>query len=119
MYRNYDPRAELIKRHATELLDEADSPLLEVALQLEQEALADDYFMERRIYPNVDYYSGIIYRAIGFPSEMFTVLFVLGRLPGWLAQWREMIVDPHVRIKRPRQLYTGYTRRDYVPISER
>ena len=119
VYRNYDPRAELIKRHATELLDEADSPLLEVALQLEQEALADDYFMERRIYPNVDYYSGIIYRAIGFPSEMFTVLFVLGRLPGWLAQWREMIVDPHVRIKRPRQLYTGYTRRDYVPISER
>ena len=119
VYRNFDPRAELIKRHAKKLLDEQDNPLLEVALQLEQDALADDYFIERRIYPNVDYYSGIIYRAIGFPSDVFTVLFVLGRLPGWLAQWREMVDDPHVRIKRPRQIYTGYTRRDYVPIAER
>ena len=119
VYRNFDPRAELIKRHAEELLDEQDNPLLEVAMQLEEEALADDYFIERRIYPNVDYYSGIIYRAIGFPNEMFTALFALGRLPGWLAQWREMIDDPHARIKRPRQLYTGYTQRDYVPIAER
>ena len=119
VYRNFDPRAELIKQHATELLEERGNPMLEIALQLETEALADDYFIERRIYPNVDFYSGIIYRAIGFPSELFTVLFALGRLPGWLAQWREMMEDPHSRIKRPRQIYTGYPKRDYVPIAER
>ena len=119
VYRNFDPRAQLIKEHAQELLEEQGNPLLETALRLEAEALADDYFLERRIYPNVDFYSGIIYQAIGFPSEMFTPLFAIGRLPGWLAQWREMIEDPHSRIKRPRQIYTGYRRRDYVPIADR
>ena len=119
VYKNFDPRAELIKRHATELLVERGSPLLEIALQLEREALADDFFIERRIYPNVDYYSGIIYRAIGFPSEMFTALFAIGRLPGWLAQWREMVEDPNARIKRPRQIYTGHQQRNYVPMAER
>ena len=119
VYKNFDPRAQLIKRHAEELLDNQDNPLLDLALRLEGEALADEFFMRRRIYPNVDYYSGIIYRAIGFPSDMFTVLFLLGRLPGWLAQWREMVDDPGARIKRPRQLYTGYTQRDYVPLAER
>ena len=119
VYRNFDPRSDLIKRHARRLLGEQDDPLLELALRLEQEALADDFFIQRRIYPNVDFYSGILYRALGFPSEQFTVLFALGRLPGWLAQWREMIDDPQVRIKRPRQIYTGYTRRDYTPIDRR
>ena len=119
VYRNFDPRSDLIKHHARKLLGEQDDPLLELALRLEQEALADDFFIQRRIYPNVDFYSGILYRALGFPSEQFTVLFALGRLPGWLAQWREMIDDPQVRIKRPRQIYTGRTRRDYTPIDRR
>ncbi len=122
VYRNYDPRAELIKQHAKDLLAESaegKDPLLEVALRLEEEALADDFFSERRIYPNVDFYSGIIYRAMGFPSDMFTVLFALGRLPGWLAQWREMIEDPSSKLKRPRQIYTGYSRRDYIPMEDR
>ena len=119
VYRNFDPRSDLIKHHARSLLHEQDDPLLDLALQLEQEALADDFFIRRRIYPNVDYYSGILYRALGFPSEQFTVLFAIGRLPGWLAQWREMISDPQVRIKRPRQIYTGYPRRDYIPIDKR
>ncbi len=119
VYRNYDPRAELIKQHAEDLLAEGKDPLLEVALRLEEEALADDFFSERRIYPNVDFYSGIIYRAMGFPSDMFTVLFALGRLPGWLAQWREMIEDPSSKLKRPRQIYTGHSRRDYIPMEDR
>ena len=119
VYRNFDPRSDLIKHHARSLLGGQDDPLLALALRLEQEALADDFFIQRRIYPNVDFYSGILYRALGFPSEQFTVLFALGRLPGWLAQWREMISDPQVRIKRPRQIYTGYTRRDHTPIDRR
>ena len=119
VYRNFDPRAQLIKHHARELLEEQANPLLEVALQLEKEALADDFFIQRRIYPNVDYYSGIIYRSLGFPSKLFTVLFALGRLPGWLAQWREMMQGPGPRIKRPRQIYTGYAQRHYIPISDR
>ena len=119
VYRNFDPRAQLIKEHARALLDEQEDPLLEIAVRLEGEALADDFFLDRGIYPNVDFYSGIIYRAIGFPSEMFTALFAIGRLPGWLAQWREMIEDPRARIKRPRQIYTGYPERDYVPIADR
>ena len=119
VYRNFDPRSDLIKHHARSLLGEQDDPLLALALRLEQEALADDFFIQRRIYPNVDFYSGILYRALGFPSEQFTVLFALGRLPGWLAQWREMVGDPQVRIKRPRQIYTGYTRRDHTPIDRR
>ena len=119
VYKNYDPRAELIKQHAKDLLRERGNPLLETALRLEAEALEDEFFIERGIYPNVDFYSGIIYRAIGFPSEMFTVLFALGRLPGWLAQWREMIDDPSSRIKRPRSIYLGHARRDYVPVEDR
>ena len=119
VYRNVDPRAALIKTHAQALLRGTNDPLLELAVRLESEALADDYFIERRIYPNVDFYSGIIYRAMGFPPNMFTVLFALGRLPGWLAQWREMSRDPDARIQRPRQLYQGCTRRGFVPIADR
>ncbi len=120
VYKNFDPRALLIKQHAVELLEERNEPLLELAMRLEGEALADDFFMDRRIYPNVDFYSGIIYRALGFPSELFTALFALGRLPGWLSQWREMIEDPGgALIKRPRQIYTGYRERDYVPMTDR
>jgi len=121
VYRNFDPRAGLIKKYAQDVLDEmgTSDPLLELAMQLEQEALGDDYFAERKLYPNVDYYSGIIYRAMGFPLEMFTVLFVIGRLPGWLAQWNEMISDPASRIQRPRQVYTGYPTRDYVEVEDR
>ncbi|MEX1272055.1 MAG: citrate/2-methylcitrate synthase, partial [Acidimicrobiia bacterium] len=94
-------------------------PMLEVATQLEQVALEDDYFIERKLYPNVDFYSGIIYRAMGFPNEMFPVLFALGRLPGWIAQWREMSSDPKGRIYRPRQVYVGAPTRDYTPITDR
>jgi len=121
VYKNFDPRARLIKGYAQEVLDELNvvDPLLEMALELEQVALEDDYFAERKLYPNVDFYSGIIYRAMGFPVEMFTVLFAIGRLPGWLAQWREMMTDADTRIQRPRQVYTGVPLRDYVPISER
>ena len=121
VYRNFDPRAALIKKYAQDVLDETgtNDPLLELAMQLENEALEDDYFAERKLYPNVDYYSGIIYRAMGFPLEMFTVLFAIGRLPGWLAQWHEMISNPNSRIQRPRQVYTGEPSRDYVPIDQR
>ena len=119
VYKNFDPRAQLIKEHARELQKGQGDPLLEIAMRLEAEALADDFFLDRGIYPNVDFYSGIIYRAMGFPSEMFTALFALGRLPGWLAQWREMIEDPKARIKRPRSIYTGHARRDYVPVADR
>jgi len=121
VYKNFDPRARLIKKYAQEVLDEigADDPVLELAMELEQRALADDYFAERKLYPNVDFYSGIIYRAMGFPVEMFTVLFAIGRLPGWLAQWHEMITDPHSRIQRPRQVYTGAGQRGYVSIEQR
>lgn len=121
VYRNFDPRAALVKKFAHDFLEEigSDDPLLELALQLEQEALADEYFAERKLYPNVDFYSGIIYRAMGFPLEMFTVLFAIGRLPGWLAQWNEMIRNPTSRIQRPRQVYTGHPTRDYVPLPQR
>jgi len=96
-----------------------DNELLDLARQLEEIALSDDYFVERKLYPNVDFYTGLIYRAMGFPTRMFTVLFALGRLPGWIAQWREMINDPATKIGRPRQVYTGATERSFVPISER
>jgi citrate synthase len=88
-------------------------------MSLEEVALSDDYFVERKLYPNVDFYSGIIYRALGFPTDMFTVLFAMGRLPGWIAQWRELAADPESKIFRPRQLYTGHEERDYVPVGER
>ena len=94
-------------------------PLFDIARELEAAALSDDYFISRKLYPNVDFYTGLIYKAMGFPTEMFTVLFALGRLPGWIAQWREMIEDPATRIGRPRQVYTGVPLRDYVPVANR
>ena len=121
VYKNFDPRAKIIKKAAADVLDQlhVNDPMLDVAMHLEQVALEDDYFVERKLYPNVDFYSGIIYRAMGFPVEMFTVLFALGRLPGWIAQWREMNSDPKGRIYRPRQVYVGAPTRDYTPISDR
>jgi citrate synthase len=121
IYKNFDPRATIIKRAAEDVLARLgiQDPLLAIAQELEQVALSDDYFIERRLYPNVDFYSGIIYRALGFPTDMFTVLFALGRLPGWLSQWREGAQDPHTRIYRPQQVYTGPQCRDYVPLEQR
>lgn len=121
IYKNYDPRAAIIKRHADAILKarEGSDQLLDIALELEEAALSDDYFVERKLYPNVDFYTGLIYQAMGFPVDMFTVLFALGRLPGWIAQWREMVSDPATKIGRPRQVYVGATRRDYVPIEGR
>jgi citrate synthase len=121
VYKNYDPRAAIIKMTADEILGKlgADDPLLDIAMKLEEVALADDYFVERRLYPNVDFYTGLIYKAMGFPTKMFTVLFALGRLPGWIAQWREMIEDPATKIGRPRQIYIGEGARDFVPIAQR
>jgi citrate synthase len=121
VYKNYDPRAAIIKQTADEILDKlgGDDELLDIAVRLEETALADDYFVERKLYPNVDFYTGLIYRAMGFPTKMFTVLFALGRLPGWIAHWREMISDPATKIGRPRQVYTGPPERDYVPIEAR
>ena len=121
VYKNYDPRAAIIKKTADTIInkDGVKDPLLDIALQLEQRALEDDYFVERKLYPNVDFYTGLIYKAMGFPTKMFTVLFALGRLPGWIAQWREMIEDPQTKIGRPRQIYTGATERDYVDFSAR
>jgi citrate synthase len=120
VYKNFDPRATIIKKSADQVLSRLGihDPVLEIAKKLEEAALNDPYFVERKLYPNVDFYSGIIYRAIGFPTEMFTVLFALGRLPGWIAQWREMMADKQP-IGRPRQIYTGQTERRYVPIGER
>jgi citrate synthase len=121
VYKNYDPRATIVKKAAEEVLSTMDKPdpLLDIALKLEEIALADDYFVTRRLYPNVDFYTGLIYKALGFPTKMFTVLFALGRLPGWIAQWREMIVDPTTKIGRPRQLYTGSPEREFNPIDKR
>jgi citrate synthase len=121
VYRNFDPRANLIKATADRVLAAlgADGELFEIAKRLEETALSDEYFIERRLYPNVDFYSGLIYRAIGFPKNMFTALFAMGRLPGWIAQWKEMIEDPETKIARPRQVYTGVPARDYVPIESR
>src|SRR5215203_2023179 len=121
VYKNYDPRAAIVKATADTVLDKlgGDNQLLDLARQLEEIALSDDYFVQRKLYPNVDFYTGLIYRAMGFPTRMFTVLFAIGRLPGWIAQWREMIADPATKIGRPRQLYTGATERDYVPVSNR
>jgi len=121
VYKNYDPRAAIIKRTADQVLERLGQrdELLDIALELEQRALSDDYFFERKLYPNVDFYTGLIYRALGFPPKMFTVLFALGRLPGWIAQWREMIADPDLKIARPRQLYVGPTERDYMPAGRR
>ncbi|WFE66298.1 citrate synthase [Micromonospora sp. WMMD714] len=121
VYKNYDPRAAIVKKAAQDVLNRMSKPdpLLDLAMQLEEIALADDFFVSRRLYPNVDFYTGLIYKAMGFPTKMFTVLFALGRLPGWIAQWREMISDPETKIGRPRQIYTGAPERDFTAISER
>jgi len=120
VYKSYDPRARIIKQIADDVFEVTGSnPLLDIALALEDVALNDEFFLERNLYPNVDFYSGIIYQAMGFPTDMFTVLFALGRAPGWLAQWIELVDDPEQRIARPRQIYLGYGERDYVPLSER
>ena len=122
VYKNYDPRARIMQQIAKEVLAEVgdpNDPLLEVARQLEEMALKDEYFIKRGLYPNIDFYSGITLRALGFPTDMFTVLFAVARTVGWVAHWREMIADPQRKIGRPRQLYTGPTRRDYVPMTER
>jgi citrate synthase len=121
VYKNYDPRAAIIKQTADQILRGlgVQDELLDIALRLEEIALHDDYFIERKLYPNVDFYTGLIYKAMGFPTRMFTVLFALGRLPGWIAQWREMIEDPQTKIGRPRQVYTGATEREYLAMDKR
>ncbi|MFI7607748.1 citrate synthase [Micromonospora sp. NPDC049366] len=121
VYKNYDPRAAIVKKAAQDVLGRMakPDPLLDIAMELEEIALADDFFVSRRLYPNVDFYTGLIYKAMGFPTKMFTVLFALGRLPGWIAQWREMINDPETKIGRPRQVYTGAAERDYVAFGDR
>jgi citrate synthase len=121
VYRNFDPRAKIIKQAADKVLNKTGTkdPLLDIAIQLEDAALTDDYFKERKLYPNVDFYSGLIYRALGFPTNMFTVMFALGRLPGWIAHWKEMLEDSGTKIGRPRQIYTGPVETNYTPIEER
>ncbi len=121
VYRSYDPRGTIVKAAAHEVLDKlvVNDPLFDIARELEEVALHDDYFIERSLYPNVDFYTGLIYRAMGFPTKMFTVLFALGRLPGWIAQWREMIDDPATKIGRPRQVYVGEPERRYLGINYR
>jgi len=121
VYKNFDPRATVIKGACDRVLDRlgVSDPILDIAKQMEEIALSDDYFVERKLYPNVDFYSGIIYRAIGIPVNMFTVMFALGRMPGWIAQWKELIDDPTHRITRPRQIYMGSTERPYTPVEKR
>jgi citrate synthase len=122
VYKNYDPRAKVMRKACHDVLDALgvrNEPLLQVAMELERIALEDDYFVEKKLYPNIDFYSGITLRALGFPTTMFTVLFALARTVGWIAQWSEMIEDPNQRIGRPRQIYTGEPRRDYRPIDRR
>ena len=120
VYKSYDPRAALIKRTAKEVFDVVGrNPLLDIALELERIALEEDFFVSRNLYPNVDFYSGLIYQSLGFPVEMFPVLFAIPRTVGWLAQWQEMIEDPEQRIARPRQVFTGPERREFLPLSER
>jgi citrate synthase len=122
VYKNYDPRAKVMQKTCHEVLNELgikNDPLLTLAMKLENIALEDDYFIEKKLYPNVDFYSGIILKAMGFPTDMFTVLFAVARTVGWVAQWNEMITDPVQRIGRPRQLYTGNTKRDFVELKNR
>jgi citrate synthase len=120
VYKNFDPRARIIKKAADEVLSTlgVDDPVLSIAKKLEEAALVDDYFVSRKLYPNVDFYSGIIYRALGIPTDMFTVMFAIGRLPGWIAQWKEMRVNKEP-IGRPRQIYTGHPLRDFTPVEKR
>ena len=122
VYKNYDPRAKLIRKICHEVLEkfgDANDPMFELAMRLEEIALEDDYFIERKLYPNVDFYSGIIYKALNIPTNMFTVMFAVARTVGWVAQWMEMIAEPDQRIGRPRQIYVGSTKRDYVSIDQR
>jgi citrate synthase len=122
VYKHYDPRAKIMQKTCHEVLSELgikDDPLLDIALELERIALSDEYFIEKKLYPNIDFYSGITLKAMGFPTTMFTVLFAVARTVGWIAQWKEMIEDPSQKIGRPRQLYSGQTRREYTPISRR
>jgi citrate synthase len=122
VYKNFDPRAKIIREMCHRVLKQVgrnDTPLFDLALELERVALSDDYFIEKNLYPNVDFYSGIIYRALGIPTSMFTVMFAIARTVGWVAHWREMITDPNGRISRPRQLYTGPVQRDYIPVGDR
>jgi citrate synthase len=120
VYKNFDPRAKIIKQTADEVLGKlgVNDPVLDIALKLEEVALRDPYFIERKLYPNVDFYSGIIYRALGIPVDMFTVMFAMGRLPGWIAQWKELRENKEP-IGRPRQIYTGQNLRTYIPIGKR
>ena len=120
VYKNYDPRAKIIKWTAEQVFQVTGrNPKLDIALELERIALEDDYFVKRKLYPNVDFYSGIMYQAMGFPPEMFTVLFAIPRAAGWLAQWQELINDPEQKITRPRQIYTGHEKREFVPMEKR
>jgi len=122
VYKNFDPRAKIMRETCHSVLDELDirdEPLLDLAMELERIALEDEYFVDRKLYPNVDFYSGIIFQALGIPTTMFTVLFAVARTVGWIAQWNEMVEDPSQKIGRPRQLYTGAAQRDLKPISER
>jgi citrate synthase len=121
VYKNFDPRAKIIKKAADDVLNKlgVHDPLLELAMKMEELALKDPYFIEKKLYPNVDFYSGIIYRAMGFPTNMFTVLFALARLPGWIAHWKELIEDPASKIGRPRQIYTGPTLRPFTDMGKR
>ena len=120
VYKNYDPRARIIKRTADSVFEvKGRNPLLDVALELERIALQDDYFIRRKLYPNVDFYSGLIYQSMGFPVEMFPVLFAIPRTSGWIAQWEEMLLDSEQKLARPRQVYKGHETRDYVPVEKR
>ena len=120
VYKNYDPRAKIIKKATEDVFEvTGKNPLLEIALELEKIALEDDYFVSRKLYPNVDFYSGLIYEALGLPVAMFPVMFAIGRTSGWIAQWLEMVQDNEQKIARPRQIYTGERTRDYVPIDQR
>jgi len=120
IYKNFDPRAKIIKQIADQVFDvTGKNPLIDIALELERIALQDEYFITRKLYPNVDFYSGIIYQAMKFPMDMFPVLFAIGRTPGWLAQWQEMLLDKEQKIARPRQVYFGPGKRDYTPIEKR
>ena len=120
VYKSYDPRAKLVKKVADEVFEQTGlNPKLDIALELERIALEDEYFIKRKLYPNVDFYSGLIYQAMGYPTDYFTVLFALGRLPGWLAQWEEMLLDKDQKIARPRQIYAGADERPYVALEQR
>jgi citrate synthase len=120
VYKNYDPRAKILRELAPQVFEvTGKDPLLDLAVELEKIALEDEYFVKRNLYPNVDFYSGIIYKALGFPVDMFPVLFAIGRTVGWLAQWQEMLMDKDQAIARPRQIYTGYDKRPYVSMEER